>query len=174
MEEKSELVEGALLLLVAFPFIQCPELPYFSCACLSSSRRCICLQYHQSCFLVQQTHEAHQLKKRCCVTVFCFCPTLFSTDFFCFSQRYCYVSTISSNCGPTAVSSCRSVQGSMGAIKWGTRGTRPLTFSDSGDIMCHVLPHFLFRFRNILVSQQPVTPCFTIKLRPYKVVGETG
>jgi len=25
----------------------------------------------------------------------------------------------------------------MGAIRWGTRGTRPPTFSDSGDIICH-------------------------------------
>jgi len=32
--------------------------------------------------------------------------------------------------------------------------------------MCHVLPHFLFRFRNILVSHQPVPPHFTIKLHP--------
>ena len=32
----------------------------------------------------------------------------------------------------------------MGAIRWGTRGTRPPTFSDSEDILCHVLPYFLF------------------------------
>jgi len=31
----------------------------------------------------------------------------------------------------------------MGAIRWGTRGTRPPTFSGSGDIICH-FPHILF------------------------------
>jgi len=46
----------------------------------------------------------------------------------------------------------------MGAIRWGTRETRPLTFSDSRDIICHVPPHFLFRFCNILVSHQSVPP----------------
>jgi len=31
----------------------------------------------------------------------------------------------------------------MGAIWWGTRGTCPPTFSDGGDIICHV-PHTFF------------------------------
>jgi len=53
----------------------------------------------------------------------------------------------------------------MGASRWGTRGTRPPTFSDSGDLICHVPPHFLFRFRNILVSHQTVPPHFATKLR---------
>jgi len=35
-----------LLLLVAFPLVQYPELPSFSCACLSSSRQCKYLQHH--------------------------------------------------------------------------------------------------------------------------------
>jgi len=30
----------------------------------------------------------------------------------------------------------------MGAIRWGTRGTRTPSFSDSGDKICHVLPHY--------------------------------
>jgi len=30
----------------------------------------------------------------------------------------------------------------MRAIRWGTRGTRPPIFLDSGDIICYVLPHF--------------------------------
>ena len=35
----------------------------------------------------------------------------------------------------------------MGAIWWGTRGTRPPTFSDGWDMICHVPPHFfLLRF----------------------------
>jgi len=53
---------------------------------------------------------------------------------------------------------------SIGAIRWGTRATRPLTFSDSGDIICHVPPHFLFRFRNILVSHQAVPLTFYNKI----------
>ena len=31
----------------------------------------------------------------------------------------------------------------MHAICWGTRGTCPPTFSDRGDIICHVPPTFL-------------------------------
>jgi len=54
----------------------------------------------------------------------------------------------------------------MGAIRWGTRGMRPSTFSDSGDIICHVPPHFLFRCRNILVSHQPAPPLFYNKIAP--------
>jgi len=34
----------------------------------------------------------------------------------------------------------------MGAIWWGTRGTCPPTFSDGGDVICHVPPLFLFGF----------------------------
>ena len=45
----------------------------------------------------------------------------------------------------------------MGAIRWGTRGTRPPTFSGSGDIICH-FPHILFLRLNILVSHQPAPP----------------
>jgi len=46
----------------------------------------------------------------------------------------------------------------MGAIRW---GTRPPTFSDSEDIICHV---FLFRFRNVLVSHQAVPFTFYNKI----------
>jgi len=63
------------------------------------------------------------------------------------------------NCG------CRIVV-TMGAIRWGTRGTTPPTFSDTWDIICHVPLHLLFRFCNILVSHQPVSLHFTTKLRP--------
>jgi len=35
----------------------------------------------------------------------------------------------------------RSVTG-MGAIRWGTRGMCPPTFSTGGDIICHVPPLF--------------------------------
>jgi len=48
----------------------------------------------------------------------------------------------------------------MGAIRWETRGTRPPTFSDCGDIIYHVPHIFLFRFRNILVSHQAVPLTF--------------
>ena len=34
----------------------------------------------------------------------------------------------------------------MGTIRWGTRGTWPLTSSGEGDIILHVPPLFLFRF----------------------------
>ena len=30
----------------------------------------------------------------------------------------------------------------MGAIRWETRGTRPPTFSDSGDLIYNVTPYF--------------------------------
>jgi len=43
-------------------------------------------------------------------------------------------------------------------------GTRPPTFSDSGDIICHVPAQFLFRFRNILVSHQAVPLTFYNKI----------
>jgi len=52
----------------------------------------------------------------------------------------------------------------MGAIKWGTRGTRPPTFPDSGDIICHVPQIFLLRFPNILVSHQAVSLTFYNKI----------
>jgi len=55
---------------------------------------------------------------------------------------------------------------SMGAIRWGRGGRVPPTFSDSGDIICHVSSHFLFRYRNILVSHQPVPPTFYNKIAP--------
>jgi len=42
---------------------------------------------------------------------------------------------------------------------------RPPTFSDSGDIIYHVLHILLFRFRNILVSHQADPSHFTAKLR---------
>ena len=45
----------------------------------------------------------------------------------------------------------------MGANRWGARHP---TFSDSGDIICHVPHIFLFRFRIILVSHQTVPPTF--------------
>jgi len=35
----------------------------------------------------------------------------------------------------------------MGAIWWGTGETFPPTFSEGGDIICYIFPHFfLFRF----------------------------
>ena len=52
----------------------------------------------------------------------------------------------------------------MGAIRWGTRGTRPPTFSDSGDIICQVPHIFLFRFGNRLVSHQAVPLTFYNKI----------
>jgi len=52
----------------------------------------------------------------------------------------------------------------MGAIMWGTRETRPPTFSDSEDIICHAPHIFLFRFRNILVSHQAVPLTFYNKI----------
>jgi len=48
----------------------------------------------------------------------------------------------------------------MGAIRWGTRGRVPSTFSDSGNIICHVPHIFLFRFRDILVAYQAVPLTF--------------
>jgi len=54
----------------------------------------------------------------------------------------------------------------MVAVKWGTRGTRPPTFSDSGDIICHVSPHFLFRFRNIYLFHANLPPTFYNKIAP--------
>jgi len=52
----------------------------------------------------------------------------------------------------------------MGAIMWGTRGSRPPTFSDSEDIICHLAHIFLFRFRNILVSHQAYPLTFYNKI----------
>ena len=52
----------------------------------------------------------------------------------------------------------------MGAIRWGTRETGPPTFSDSGDIICHVPHIFLFRFGNILVLHQAVSLTFYNKI----------
>jgi len=52
----------------------------------------------------------------------------------------------------------------MGAIRWGTWGTRPPTFSDCGNIIRHVPHIFLLRFRNILVSHQVVHPTFYNKI----------
>jgi len=55
----------------------------------------------------------------------------------------------------------------MGAIRWGTRVTRPHTFSDSG-IWYVMSPHiFLFRFRNVLVSHQAAPSHVTTKLRSW-------
>jgi len=48
----------------------------------------------------------------------------------------------------------------MGAIRWGTRGTRPPHFIRQRVYIMPCPPHFLFRFHNILVSHQPVTPTF--------------
>jgi len=52
----------------------------------------------------------------------------------------------------------------MGAIRCETRGTRPLTISDSEDIIFHVPQIFLFRFRNILVSHQAIPLTFYNKI----------
>jgi len=52
----------------------------------------------------------------------------------------------------------------MGAIRWGTWGASPPTFSDSGDTICHVPHILLFRFCNILVSHQAVPPTFYNKI----------
>jgi len=52
----------------------------------------------------------------------------------------------------------------MGAIRWGTRGRVPPTFSDSGDLICHVPHIFLFSFRNISVSHQAVPLTFYNKI----------
>jgi len=49
----------------------------------------------------------------------------------------------------------------MGATRWETWGKRHPTFSDSGDIIRHVTPYFLFRLHTILVSHQPVPSHFT-------------
>ena len=49
-----------------------------------------------------------------------------------------------------------------------TRDASP-TFSDNGDIICHVHPHFFFRFHNILVSHQAVPLTFYNKIAPMAV-----
>ena len=56
---------------------------------------------------------------------------------------------------------CLHVAAAMGTIRW---GTRPPTFSDSGNIIHHVPHIFLFRFRNLLVSHQVVHPTFCNKI----------
>jgi len=52
----------------------------------------------------------------------------------------------------------------MGTIRWGHGERVPPTFSDSGDIICHVHHIFIFRFRNILVSHQAVPLTFYNKI----------
>ena len=52
------------------------------------------------------------------------------------------------------VHACFICAAPMSAIRWGTRGRVPTSFSDSGIIICHVPHLFLFTFRNILVSHQ--------------------
>jgi len=47
----------------------------------------------------------------------------------------------------------------------GHEGRVSPTFSESGDIFCHVAHIFFFRFCNILVSHQVVHVTFTTKLR---------
>jgi len=51
----------------------------------------------------------------------------------------------------------------MGAIRWGTRGTRH-HFLDSGAILCYIPHIFLFGFRNTLVSHQAVPLTFYNKI----------
>jgi len=54
----------------------------------------------------------------------------------------------------------------QGAIRWGTQGTRPTTFSDIGDIICHVPYILLYRFRNICCLHTKLSPSpSTTKLR---------
>jgi len=57
------------------------------------------------------------------------------------------------------------LRGSHGRNQVGDTGTLPPTFSESGDIICHVLI-FLLRIRNILVLHQtaPLTFCNKIPL----------